>query len=252
MYYLYLDESGGSKDTQVIKDECRFFTLGGIIVNDNSKELFNERYDLIIKEHFPSELPKDFKFHYEELRNTRSRKNNDDSVYKKFDSPEIYRISSKVFDAIKEIDCWLLSVTIDLQKHYTKYNDPITPISYSLYLILERFQYFIQEFNILECRVIYERYNDALKQQVTQTHRKLHENVNFPKFADISNFKICYGDPVTEYMLSFADFFAFLPWIKNNSNCTKMDRYLEIQHRYYNLDHIEYRKRGNVEVYADS
>jgi hypothetical protein len=154
---------------------------------------------------------------------------------KKIDPSLIYPISSKVFDSIKEINCFLLSVTIDLQKHYTRYSDPITPISFGLYLILERFQYFLEEFNASKCRVIYERYNDALKQEVSQTHYRLHENPNFPKFTDLSGFEICYGDPVTEYMLSFADSFAFVPWKKSDSNGEKMDRYRQLRHKYYNL-----------------
>ena len=41
----------------------------------------------------------------------------------------------------------LLSVSIDLKKHCKKYLRPVNPIAYGLYLILERFQYFLEDYN---------------------------------------------------------------------------------------------------------
>lgn len=74
MYYLYLDESGASRDIHELilnsnEVTCKFFTIGGIIVNDESKTHFKSGYDIILKTYFDSELPNKFKLHFDELRN---------------------------------------------------------------------------------------------------------------------------------------------------------------------------------------
>lgn len=251
MYYLYLDESGASRDIHELilnsnEITCKFFTIGGIIVNDEGKSKFKNGYNTILKTHFDFQLPSNFKLHFDELRNAHLRPY--DSVYKRFDCPTKKKISDCVFDVIKNVDCSLLSVTIDLEKHYSKYTSPKTPIAYGLYLILERFQYYLEE-NGEKGRAIYEQYNDTLKRKVSQTHKEFDENHNFPKFTNFGNLiDICNGDPYSEYMLSFADFFAFVPWKKCDSCCTLVRRYEEIKHKYYNLDHPFYRKRGNYEI----
>jgi hypothetical protein len=251
LYYLYLDESGGSRDiTKLIVNPnevvCKFFTIGGIIVNSEGKIDFKKGYDTIMTSYFDFKLPNCFKLHYDELRNAHLRPK--PSVYKRFDGPTRRKIADCVFDVIKNVECSLLSVTIDLERHYGKYVSPITPISYGLYLILERFQYYLEE-NGEKGRAIYEQYNDTLKHKVNQTHRELNENHNFPKFTNFGNLiDICNGDSYSEYMLAFADFLAYAPWLKRDSCCTKVRRYEEIKHKYYNLDHYDLRRKGNYEI----
>jgi hypothetical protein len=251
LYYLYLDESGASRDIHELivnsnEITCKFFTIGGIIVDSEGKVEFKKGYDTIMRTFFDFELTSDFKLHYDELRNAHLRPY--ESVYKRFDRPTKRKIADCVFDVIKNVDCRLLSITINLENHYGKYTYPITPISYGLYLILERFQYYLEE-NGEKGRAIYEQYNDPLKHKVNQTHRELDENHNFPKFTNFDNLiDICNGDPYSEHMLAFADFFAYAPWLKCDSCCTRVRRYEEIKHKYYNLDHYNSRRKGNYEI----
>jgi hypothetical protein len=46
-------------------------------------------------------------------------------------------VADDIFNIVKEINCYLLSVTIDLYKHYYKYKDryAIRPRAYSIILI---------------------------------------------------------------------------------------------------------------------
>lgn len=60
-----------------------------------------------------------------------------------------------------------------------------------------------------------------------------------PKYANFNNIlgKIRNGNPTTEPTLQFADLFAFAPYKKYESNGTKRNRYDQIRHKYYKLDH---------------
>jgi Protein of unknown function (DUF3800) len=170
LYGLYIDESGdegiyhAAHMPQIIGGSSRFYTLGGIIVKDTHKSLFKVKLDTIISSSFQHmELPHDFKLHYFDLRDQRS-------PFNKLRREERLRIANDVFDMIKSIDCRLLSVTIDLQKHYTKYSNPFSPRAYGLYLMFERFQYFLRD-NNENGEVIYERYNPKIRKNVELLHK---------------------------------------------------------------------------------
>jgi hypothetical protein len=142
LYYLYLDESGESINFDGDNNEtedlaCRFFTIGGIIVNENDIPMFQNRYESTITNHFPSKLPAGFKLHYEEVRNGSFRKS--ESVYKNLEKFQKKPISDCIFNAIKDIPCYLLSVTIGLENHYTQYTEPYPPLAYGLYAIKKPF-----------------------------------------------------------------------------------------------------------------
>ena len=239
MYYLFLDESG-------VEGSSKFLTIGGIIVNDNDKYDFEKGYECIISTHFNFSLPKNFKLHYEELRNSHTRKN--ESIYKKM-SPHRKQIADEIFNQIKTINCKLLSVSINIKNHFEKYRYPENIYGYALYLLLERFQYFLNE-NNQNGRIIYERYSDRLRHKVHSAHKSFKNNSNFPNYTDFRNIlgDIEKGNPYSEPMLSFADFFVYAPWIKCESCCKKSRRYEEIKHKYYNLDHRLRLMRGNCEI----
>ena len=126
---------------------------------------------------------------------------------------------------------------------------PVNATAYTLYLILERFQYFLEELDE-NGKVIYEWFGGSLRKRVGIVHKQLTVTYAFPKYTYFNNInrRICNGNPCNEYMLQFADFFAFAPWIKCESNGTKTRRYNEIKHKYYNLDHPTSRRRGNYEI----
>ena len=91
LYYLYLDESGESINFDGVNNQpedfaCRFFTIGGIIVNETEIPKFKRRYESTITSHFPSDIPAGFKLHYEEVRNGSFRKS--ESIYKNLKEPQ--------------------------------------------------------------------------------------------------------------------------------------------------------------------
>lgn len=251
LYYLYLDESGESInfDGDNIEPEdlkCRFFTIGGVIVNEINIPMFQQRYESTITNYFPSELPAKFKLHYEEVRNGSLRKS--ESIYKNLKQTQKKSISDCIFNAIMDIPCYLLSVTIGLEYHYSKYTEPYPPLAYGLYAVKERFQYFLEEHKE-EGEIVYERFNDILKNQVNYYHKKFLKNPNFPTHTNFANVRnIIEGNPTDNFMLSFADFFAFVPWCKCVSGCQRIRRYDEIKYKYYNLNHSNPFRRGNHEI----
>lgn len=251
LYYLYLDESGTSNTFHKLpinteEYKCKFFTLAGIVVHETDITRFNKSYDSILATHFNCQLPKGFKLHYEELRNAKLRNGN--SIYKRFSDNQKKAISDCIFTTIINVPCYLLSITINLHHHYNAYISPISPLSYSLYLIEERFQYFLEEIQEMG-EIIYERYSKNLKDDVTQTHSQLNANPNFPTLTDFANIRnVKDGNPIDEFMLSFAYFFAYIPWLKCFSCCKKVCRYNDVRHKYYNLDHWDWHRRGNYEI----
>ena len=248
MYYLFLDESGDEGDFDNNKPNkggsSEFFTVGGIIIKDENRNKFRNVYDLILSRFFNNiELPNNFKLHYTELREGR------EYPYNLISKDQRFEISNTIFNAINTIDCNLLSVTIDLDRHCTKYNNPVSPLAWTLYLIMERFQYFLEDTNE-KGEIIFERYNSRLRRKVNQIHLEFNQNPNFPKFTDLINITspIIDGDPTIETPLTFADFFAYIPYIKCSSHGQKMDRWNEIKFKYYNYNHRDGKRRGNYEI----
>lgn len=222
MYNIYIDESGDEGVYRVehlpaaIGGSSRFFTLGGIIVDERDNRLFKIELDSIISDFFKGvTLPQDFELHYFDLRDARP-------PYHLLKREDRLAIADRVFGMIKSRDCKLVSVTIDLLKHYTKYSIPYTPRSYALFLIQERFQYFLEDNNETG-HAIYEGYVSRLQKSVELLHKYFHTNPNFPKFTDFKNVtrETRNGDPLLEPILQLADFFAYIPWIKCTSEGKK-------------------------------
>ena len=247
---LYIDESGDEGIyhpsyalQNIVGGSSRYFTLGGIIIKDKDKSLFKKELDTIVSESLINiSLPNDFKLHYFELRDARY-------PYDKLSKEERLEIANKVFRTIVRTDCKLLSITLDIHFHCTKYSIPFSPRAYALFLILERFQYFLVDYNE-SGEVVYERYNSPIRKNVELLHAHLKENPSFPKYTHFDNILggVKDGDPLLEPVLQFADFFAYIPFLKRTSSCKKLRRWNQIKHKYYNFDHPDYRKRGNYEV----
>ncbi|MGA7370584.1 MAG: DUF3800 domain-containing protein [Nitrososphaeraceae archaeon] len=74
LYKLYIDESGDEGDYldatgRIIEGSSQFFSLGGIIVKDESRESVEKIVNEIILNFFPDiSLPPNFKLHYHALR----------------------------------------------------------------------------------------------------------------------------------------------------------------------------------------
>ena len=188
------------------------------------------------------ELPSNFKLHYHDLRNKIF-------PYSSLPNQERRAVANQIFSAIKSIDCSLISVTLNLYYHCYHYSKPVSPRAYTLRLLLERFQYFLED-NNERGDASYERYNSQLRKKVELAQKHLLANDNFPKPTTLSNLskRVKSGDPLKEPVLQFADFFVYIPWIRSTTNCQALDRWNEIKHKYYNLDHSFLFKRGNLEI----
>ncbi len=248
MYTLYLDESGDEGEYDINNGDekggsSRFFTLGGIIVEGGNIPNFQTRMNNIISTHFPDlDYFNKFKLHYFELREARYPFNNKSKWERR-------KIADDVFNAIKDIDCYLLSVTIDLFDHRNKYRNPVKPRAYSLILIKERFQYFLEERNS-RGKVIYEEYDYDLRKQVQFGYNYLNQtNFSFHSNLDNIDGDVIDGDPLEEIVLQFADFAVYPAYRKCKSCNNEKRRFDEICHKYYNLDYNPYKsRRGNVHV----
>ena len=118
-----------------------------------------------------------------------------------------------------------------------------------MYLLLERFQLFIEEKNDNGI-AIYENYNSHLRKKVELIHKWIVEYPDFPSNVRFNNIEktVRNGDPIVEPMLQYADFLVYVPWKKCTTENQLVRRWDEIKHRYYNLDHQNSKLRGNVEI----
>ena len=250
MYYLYIDESGDDSPPKLHElfydNTTRFFVVGGIIVDDAGKSRFEQSLDKIMAEYFSGiSLPSNFKLHYEGLRNKRHPK----FPYTLLTDAQKYEIVDKMFDAICSIDCRLVSVSINVTKHFYQYAQPASPRAYTLLALMERFQYFLQDIGA-KGEGIYEKYDRHLRHRVESVQGWLVKIDKFPKpvdFVNVSN-RISSGEPSTHRVLQFTDFFVYTHYMKNFSKGAKADRWHSIKHKYYNLDYFQQFKRGNYDI----
>jgi hypothetical protein len=246
LYYLYIDESGDEGDYldgngQIIVGSSRFFTAGGIIVKDTDVQLFENEYNNIITNYFAGiTLPPRFKLHYYSLRMNHY-------PYNQLSNTRRLEIPQKIFDLIRTLDCSLLSVTIDLASHCT-YPRPANPRAYSLLLILERFQYFL-EANNSTGKAIYERFNAKMRKKAELELKWLQSIPTFPTPTNLNNIhrKVITGDPTREPILNIADFFASLPYTFRNTFGRIKTDFDYVKPKYYNL-YGGWLRTGRVEL----
>ena len=245
MYYLYIDESGDpggclNSNNNVNDSSFKFLTLGGIIVNEETKKDFEIKTRDLIQKHFGNiTLRENFKLHYHPLRQKKF-------PYDQIDDKDRWSISDSIFSWIKESDCNLLSVTINLKEHYKKYDHPINPVAYTLLVMLERFQYFLEENNDTGI-AIYERYNAKMRKKTEMELKWINTKPNFKLFSTFNNIKgnVRNGDPKTEPILQMSDFFTYLPWLYFRTNREVKDRLDILEDKFYNL-HGNWKTRGFV------
>lgn len=245
MYHAYIDESGDDgnyldKNGNVIEGSSRYFVLAGLIVSEADVDVFNSEYHGLIFKYFSGiRLPENFKLHCYPLRNNKF-------PYNHLSDTRRQQLEMEVFDIIKRLDCALVSVTVDIFRHCTKYKKPANPRSYALLLMLERFQYFL-EVNKSHGVAIYERFNSKMRKRAMIESRWLQSHSTFPtiRLDNISR-RVRDGDPTKEPILNLADFFAdqvFAQRIKR-----RRYSYLEsIAHKYFNKDG-SWRRTGQVEI----
>ena len=230
---MYIDESGVESVTQ---DKTKrsfdydWFTTGGIIVRDDNIAKFEHVHDHIIKNNFTDngiELPANFKLHYNELRQKKY-------PYDQISDQMRHSIADEIFKAITAIDCKLVSVTICKSDHISRYNYPMNVRAYTLWLCLERFEYFLQGAKD-DGVVVYERFSTRLRKKMNAEIRETCKRSRFPIFTNLGKIrgKIINGDPVKEKVLQFSDFFVYAPHIKMVTGHKKENRWQEIKNKYY-------------------
>ena len=245
MYTLYIDESGDPgkyKDNDIVKDGgSKYFVLGGIIVQNQMIDSINTRVKNLVHQYFnTSLLDGTFKLHYQVL-------NQGGPPYNRLSEDCRKCLADDVFDLIYDTQCTLLSVTIDLEAHYENYTDPVNPKTYSMLLILERFQDFLKS-NTSNGSVVYERLNKVERKNLKKNIPILQELLKQKRYVNLENVEwdnIRSGDPTSEHVLELSDFFAYAAYVKYRSNCTKKNRWDSIKEKHYKLDDGEF-TAGNV------
>ena len=232
LYYFYIDESG--VDTLVRDPKKRdfgydWFTTGGLIVNDQGKKAFEDAYALIIDRYFHNNgitLPNRFKLHYSELRQKKH-------PYDKLPgATQRHDIANEIFDAICNIACTLVSVSINKVKHTSKYTNPVNVRAYTLLACLERFQFFLED-NQDDGIAYYESFTNRMRRMVTSEMRSLQSVTQFHSTLGRIKGKVKNGDPCTDVLLQISDFFVYAPHIKVITRSEKQDRWCQIRHKYY-------------------
>jgi len=248
LYYLYIDESGDPADYldehgQVVQGSSKFFTLAGIVVEDIESIHFKNGMRQIISRYFKGiQLPANFKLHYHPLRQKKF-------PYSLLTDNERLSLADDVFNTIINRKCSLISITIDLERHCSKYAYPIHPRHYSLLLILERFEYFLRQ-NGSRGEAVYERVEPQIEKKMQSAYRKLPSTFNIPNPTRLLkvNPHIKFVTPIQEPILQFSDFVAYAIWIRSESDGNAQNRYKSIESKYYNLNHLSSFERGNCEI----
>jgi len=245
MYTLYIDESGDpgrylDLHGTIIPRSSRFFSMGGLIIEDGCKKNFHNEVDRVINKYFGTTVSSDFKLHYTELKLGKNS-------FRKLYPVDRVKLADEVFEIIQNFDCKLISATIDLANHYYQYKTPINPRYYALLLILERYQYFLEDSGS-NGNVYYERVEGKLHKRMQRAHRNLSRWYNIPNPTNLANVnpRINFAHATLEKILQISDFFVHATWIRSEKNDNV--RWESIKENYYNLDYWHTFRRGNCEV----
>ena len=233
--FLYIDESG--KPTNPV-DSCgnlkprtdRVFCLGGVIVNEKQKTFLENEHKRLLEDYFKGlELESTFKLHYNELRMGFT-------PYAIIGKERSIQLEKEIFSILHQSSARLLSFTIDLIGHYKYYTKhPISPLALGLIILFERLSDYMVTEKVHSVKIIYERFNKGLRESVYQEHKFL-QTTNFKTHLDLNKIikYIHDGDPVKEPILQFADFWAYLPFLKERSHQDIQD----YSNQYYNFNNI--------------
>ncbi len=244
MFLLYLDESGDpgrhlDLNRNVIPGSSKWFTLAGIIVDRRAKDKIDADIRRLASSFFPQSNAGTIRLHYQPLIQNAP-------PYDLLSASGRRCLADGVFGIIRSSPCTLLSVTIDLVRHFDNYKRPVNPKAYAMLIMLERFQDFLASEGS-QGTVIYERINQRERKRLKGTMRRLKEILAFRHHVELNSIvgDIRNGDPAEEPILQLADFFAYATQIKYRTNHEKKSRWESIKEKYYNLDG-GYFDSGNV------
>ena len=241
--YLYIDESGipdnplDENGNQKLRTP-RVFCLGGIIVNDEQKQFLESEHKRLLDDYFKGlELEPNFKLHYNPLRMGHT-------PYAIIGRENSQKLEREIFSILKKSNAKLISFTLDLIGHYQYYaTRPLNPLAYGLIIMFERLISYAKNNGVDTASIIYELFDKGLKELVHREHKfiqgtKFRTNLKLDEIIKhIEN-----GDPSKEPILQFADFWAYVPFLKERSFLDVRD-YSE---QYYNFN--KSRNDGNVSI----
>lgn len=248
MYYLFLDESGDDGDYynpqgQVIKGSSKWITVAGIAVEDTDIIDFQWSYDSILDRYFIQKgitLPPNFKLHYAELKRNKP-------PYDQLHFDDRCALVHEMFSTVTQNNCQLISCSIDIANHCSKYAYPVNPKAYALLICYERFEYFKQQFNTTG-KVIYEEFNHERK-RINKALKDLLSYNAFPNPTQLQSFgqNITSGKPCQYPVLQFSDFIANCAWLHVEKQNQLNDRFPLLIPKYYNFNTIQ-QYAGYVEI----
>lgn len=235
---MYVDESG----TDSINDpQSDWFTTGGLIIRHNDMPLFERAHDGIMARFFPDETDRAFKLHYSSLLCGYGS-------YERMSPEERLQLADSMFSIIVNMPCHFVSVSINKNRHYQKYERPVKAQAYTLLLCMERFEMFLQDHDD-EGDMVYERYTRRQGRDLKYTRKNLSRHgVLSPSDQKRIIEPIMSGDPLEHKVLQFTDFAVYAPQKRLTTRGHKGRRWSEIRPKYYNADVKEYRRRGEVIV----
>ena len=209
----------------------RWFTTGGIITNSEGKKQFEAAYEQIVKTYFINRgisLSPEFKLHYHELRQNTC-------PYDQLSCEDRENVANDVFEHINNIDCRIVSATIDKFSHRKKYSRPINVRAFTLLICLERFQYFLDEHQS-EGSVIYEKFSRSQRIKITREMEYFQSIPNSPCPTNLPNIKgsVINGNPLQEKILQFSDFVVYAPYRYAVTEGGDDKRFNQIKDKYYN------------------
>ena len=103
---------------------------------------------------------------------------------------------------------------MDLDYHCQHYSQPVWPTALALLYLLQRFQRFCDT-QTSNGTAIYERFSNSMRDKVKREWKKLASYSSFIQptvWPDLE--KVQNGNPSTQPILAYADFFGFLPYEK--------------------------------------
>jgi hypothetical protein len=138
MYLMYLDESGNSRlNNPCIRDQSKFFVLGGVIVKEEHHQGINEQFREFKREVLPPEVA-ETPLHAVELNNLgRCRKKTYEGVLSQEEGKEVLK---QAYRFLAERDVEAIAVIIDTHNLEKKYSRPANPYLLSYQFIIEKFQ----------------------------------------------------------------------------------------------------------------